>query len=116
MPFAVNAGALSTETIISNTANDVRRIDMDEDIKYLDSDYSQFTTMLMQLPQTDAVREKVNWIEHDLFPRLSSLTAAATSADTALSVPAGEASYFRVNDLVRNMVTGEAYRVTGATA
>ena len=65
-------------------------VDMDEDIKHLDPDESQFTTMLQQIASKDAIREKVNWLELELMPRVSALAASATSAGTSVVVTSGE--------------------------
>ncbi len=90
-------------------------VDMAEDIKYLDPDESQFTTMLQQIASKEAISKKVNWLEDELFPRISSLAASATSGATTLTVATGEGAYFRAKDVVRNALTGEAYRVTSVS-
>lgn len=51
----VLTGLVDTETVLA----DERVVDMDEDIKVLDPDESQFTTMLMQLGSKQAIREKI---------------------------------------------------------
>src|SRR5579863_5864723 len=78
----------------------------------LDPDESQFTTMLMMLGSSPAVREQINWLEDQLFPRLSSLAASATSATTTITVTTGQGAYFRAKDIVRIAVSGEAFSVT----
>lgn len=78
----------------------------------LDPDESQFTTMLMMLGSSPAVREQINWLEDQLFPRLSALAASAASADTTVTVTTGQGVYFRAKDIVRVATTGEAFSVT----
>lgn len=81
----------------------------------LDSEFTQFTTMLMKIGSLETDRSKTEWIEDELFPRLSALAASATTAATDLTVTTGEGQYFRVGDVIRNQVTGEAYAVTGVS-
>lgn len=107
----VLTGLVDTEDVLA----DERVVDMASDIKFLDPDDSQFVTMLQRMGKKEAIREKVNWLELELFPRLSALAASATTAATTLDVTAGEGSYFRANDVVRNALTGEAYRVTSVS-
>lgn len=54
----IATGLVDTETVLA----DERVIDMDSEIKMLDPDESQFTTMLMTLGSKQAVREKINWL------------------------------------------------------
>src|SRR4029434_1693024 len=72
---------------------------------------SQFTTMLMQLGSNQAVREQINWLEDQLFPRLSATTGAITNVATSITVTTGQGAYFRPRDIVRVALTGEAFRV-----
>jgi hypothetical protein len=103
----VTGGAVSTEEVLP----DERVIDMDERIKKLRPDESQFTTMTDKLTSRTAVREKVNWLEEDDFPRLVVTTTAQTGTDTVLVLTAGQGKIVDTNDLLRNMRTGEASRV-----
>ncbi len=41
-------------------------VDMQNEIKMLDPDESQFTTMLMTLGSSPAVREQINWLTRSL--------------------------------------------------
>src|SRR5262245_49348424 len=85
---------------------------MDDVIAYLDPDESQFTTMLQRVARKGADSTKVEWLEDELFPRLSSVQTAYTNVATTIVVAAGEGAYFRPNDIVRNAKTGEAFKVT----
>ena len=80
----------------------------------LDPDTTQFTTMLMH-PDVDKERAnsfKVEWMTDQLLPRVTALAATAASADTFLTVTTNEGNYLRSGDIIRNTLTGEAYRVT----
>jgi len=104
----INQG-VSTEDILS----DERVIDMDDKIRVLKPDDTQFTTMTDRLGTTQAVREKVNWLEEEDFPRIISNTSSQLSTDTAaIPFAAGQGKLVQANDLIRNMRTGEAARVT----
>lgn len=105
---SVASGLVDTATPLSSE----QVVDMDNEIKMLDPDESQFTTMLMMLGSTPAVREQINWLEDQLFPRLSALATSATSAATTLVVTTGQGVYFRAKDIVRIAQTGEAVTVT----
>lgn len=105
---SVATGLVDTATPLSSE----QVVDMDNEIKMLDPDESQFTTMLMMLGSSPATREMINWLEDQLFPRLSSLAASATSAATTVTVTTGQGVYFRAHDIVRNASTGEAFSVT----
>src|SRR5262245_29935874 len=99
MAGTVVTGNVSTE----ETLPDERKIDMDEKIKVLRPDDTPFVTLTSRLSSRSAVREKVNWLEEEDFPRLVSLSAAATSGATTLVLTAGQGKIVRVNDVIRNM-------------
>lgn len=102
------SGLVDTEDVLG----DERKIDMSEDIAHLDPDETQFTTMSQKIASKESIREKVNWLELELFPRISALAASATSAATTYDVTAGQGTYFRAGDIIRNATTGDAARVT----
>jgi len=112
---------LATPTVIgleddSDILQNERVIDMDDVIAYLDPDESQFTTMLQRVARKGADSTKVEWLEDELFPRLSSVgTGGYTNVATSVLVNTGEGVYFRPNDLVRNARTGEAFKVVGVS-
>lgn len=109
--LTIGSGVIATDDLLSNE----KVIDMQNQFRLLDVDENQFMTILNRLPQQPALREKVEWLEDQYFPNLSSLAASATSAATTLSVATGEGDYFRVGDLVRLANTGEICEVTGVT-
>lgn len=112
MPVSVNSGLVDTADPVANEL----KVDMRDAIRMLDVDNSQFTTMLMRLPEERATSFKVEWLEDQLLPRVSGLAASATSAATDLTVTTNEGSYFKAGDIVRIPQTGEAVRVTAAAA
>lgn len=101
-------GVEDDNTILANE----RVIDMDDVIAYLDPDTSQFMTMLMKVARRAAESTKVEWLEDELFPRLSSVSSGGATDGATITVNTGEGAYFRQNDIVRNAHTGVAFRVT----
>lgn len=91
-------------------------IDMRDAITMLEADNAQFTQALMRIRKESAHNPKVEWMEDQLFPRKSSSAVSATSADGAVNVTTSEGNYFRVGDVVRVAVSGEALEITGVAA
>ena len=108
MPVAVNTGLVDDQDILQGE----RIVDMDPTIKMLDPDTSQFTTILMRVARRAAESTKVEWLEDELFPRLSSVASGGATNGASIVVAAGEGVYFRAGDIVRNARTGVAVRVT----
>ena len=109
----VLSGMVDTEDVLT----DERVIDMSERMYRLQPDEQQFRTMLGQLGSKETVREKINWLEDEYRPRISSLAASATNVLTTLTVTTGDGTnVFRINDLVRVMETGEAMLVSATAA
>ena len=88
-----------------------RIIDMDEKIRVLRPDESQFTTMTSRTPTRVATSEKVNWLEEEDFPRIVTNTAAQLVGDTTFPLTAGQGKIVMGNDMIRNMRSGEMARV-----
>ena len=107
MAGTIIQGNVSTE----EQAPDERVIDMDERIRVLKPDDTQFTTMTSRLQSRQATREKVNWLEEEDFPRIVTALNAETNVSTALTLTAGQGKITAANDLLRNMRTGEGIRV-----
>lgn len=109
-------------TVLSNLVDDSdiqaseRVIDMAPEIAELEANLTQFTTMLMKVSSKPAFSTKVEWLEDQLFPRLSTLAASATSAAATISVASGEGAFFRKGDIIRVATTGEALAVSAAPA
>jgi hypothetical protein len=108
MAGVIVQGDVSTDEQLA----DEKVIDMNEKMQKLDTDMSQFTTMSTRTPSRVATREKVNWLEEELFPRTVTTSAAATAGATTLVMSAGDGLKVDINDLLRNMRTGEGVRVT----
>src|SRR5690242_7043086 len=84
---------------------DEQVVDMRNEFAELDPDDSQFVTLLTKLGTRQAVREKIEWLEDQLRPRLITLAASAASADTSISVTSGFGAYLAVDDTLRNLTT-----------
>jgi len=94
---------------------DEQVVDMRNEFAELDPDDSQFVTLLNKLGTRAAVREKIEWLEDQLRPRLLTLSASAASGDTSLALTSGQGAYVAVDDTIRNLTTGELVHVTGIT-
>jgi len=114
MPVTINSGLVATDDPL---AADLK-VSMADKVAYLDSDTSQFTTMLMKLPVATAKSFKEEWENNEFIPRNTALAASAASGDTTLTVTTNEGSYAKVGDIGKFVQTGEAFRITtvGASA
>lgn len=108
MALSTVSGLESDNTILANE----RVIDMDDVITYLDPETSQFMTMLSRIGRRQAQATKVEWLEDELFPRLSAVVSGGASDGASIVVTTGTGAYFRAGDLVRNSKTGVAFKVT----
>ena len=107
MPVTILSGSVDDQDILSNE----RVVEMDPVIRMLDPDTSQFTTILMKLSRREVSSTKVEWLEDQLFPRLSAVVSGGASDSATIVVTTGQGSYFRAGDIVRNAKTGVAFRV-----
>lgn len=112
MAITVNTGLVDSEDPLS----DERKVDMREKIAMLDQDTTQFSTLLMKLPQERAKSFKVEWMNDELMPQITAAAASAASDGTNLAVTTSEGSYFRAGDVLRVVDTAEPIRVTTAAA
>jgi hypothetical protein len=112
MPVTINADLVDDSDILANE----RVIDMDNEISMLEPEFTQFTTILNRVSSKPATSSKVEWLEDQLFPRLSALSASITAASATMPVTTGEGPYFRLGDVVRIPVSGEAVAVSAAPA
>lgn len=108
----INSGLVDTADPLSNEL----KIDMREKIAMLDPQTSQFTTMLMKLPEERAKSFKVEWMNDELIPQVVGMSASAASDATNLAVTSGEGSYAKAGDIFRIADTGEPVRVTATAA
>jgi len=111
MPTMIS-GLVDDADILSNQ----RVVDMSSSIAQLEPDEAPLTTMLQKTKKRAAFSQKVEWLSDELVPRLTTLSASATSAETAIAVATGTGTYFRVNDVVRIASTGENNYVTAVSA
>jgi hypothetical protein len=111
MAGTVVSGPVSTEEV----ATDERVVDMDDKIRQLDPDQTQFTTMTSRTTSRQAIREKVNWLEEELFPNVVTALNAQLVGDVALTLTTGQGKIVQGRDLLRNMRTGEGIFVTSVT-
>lgn len=109
--MAVQKGTVSTTDLLPESMV----IDMDDEMRMLDADESQFSTFTMKSKSGEATREKINWRENEFFPRLATVLTAYTNVATSVILSAGQGSNVRVGDVIRNMVTGDAFWVTAIT-
>lgn len=106
-------GLIDSEDTLSNE----QIVDMSEKVHRLQVDKTQFTTMLMELSSKKAHRHIIDWLEETFRARTSALAASATSAASSVTVTSGEGNtVFAINDVVRNMETGEGWLVTSVSA
>ena len=99
---------VSTEEVVA----DERVIDMDPQMRKLDPDTTQFTTMLGRMPSRQAQREKFNWLEEAYVNDNYSATAYTSGATSVVLTTASDANAIAVNDVLRNMRTGQPLLVT----
>ena len=109
-PATIVQGDLSLD-IINQTQ---RVLDIDDRIAELEPNAAPLVVLLKKLKKVQAISPWVQWLEHVLMPRYDTASAAATSAATAVGV--SNPSFFRVGDVLRDTVTGEALEVTGVSA
>lgn len=109
----------SATVLVGDLATDVinqsqRVIDMDTKIAELEPNAAPLVVLMKKLRRVQAISPKVEWLEQLLLPRYDAASAAAASGATSVGV--SNPSFFRVGDLLRDTVTGEALEVTGVSA
>jgi Family of unknown function (DUF5309) len=109
MAVTVLTGTVDDNVILSNR----RVIDMDNVIKQLEPDEAPFTTMLTKVSSRPAKSQKVEWLQDQLMPRLTTLNNGGnvTAIATTCIVATGTGSYFRAGDVLR-MSNGENVKVS----
>jgi hypothetical protein len=100
-----------TEPSTSNIANNIR--DMAGTVFQLEPDAAPLTRLAQAISSKPAINPKVEWNEDEAMPRITTLSASATSGATAFGVTA---DIFRVNDVVRFTNEGFAIYVTATAA
>jgi hypothetical protein len=112
MAVTINSGMVATDDPLSNDL----AVSMSEKVAMLDVDNTQFTTRLMKLPEQTASSFKEEWMDDQLLPTNTALSATAASGDTNLALTTNEGSYWKVGDIGKFVQTGEAFRVTAVAA
>lgn len=100
--------ATTTQTVLSNQ----RVVDMADKIYLLEPNAAPLYVLVSKLNKRVAISTTVEWIEDELNPTWTTLTAYASSGDVVLSA---SANYFNKYDLVKIPSTGEVVLVTGTT-
>lgn len=110
MATTIKSGLQDTASVLSNRL----KVDMLEPIQMLDTNLSQFSTILDHPDlRGDTLSSYIKeWLEDRLLPRTFSLGASAASADTVLTTGSGEGLYVKKGDVIRIIATGEAVRAT----
>jgi hypothetical protein len=104
--------AVSTDEIVA----DEKVVDMDSQMRKLDPDQTQFTTMTSRMGARTATREKVNWLEEQYVNDVITTTAGYTSGALTVVVSAADGLSVKPNDVYRNMRSGQAMIVTANAA
>jgi uncharacterized protein DUF5309 len=110
MAVTITKSVVDDSDVLSNE----RVVDMENEIAMLHDDTTQFVTALQRVASKEAHSSKIEWLEDQLFPRLSTLAASATSAAGTIGVATGTGPYFRQGDIIRVATTGEALGVSAA--
>lgn len=99
------------ETSIQNTDNNIRG--MDANVYELEPSKAPLVALLDSIGSVEAINPKVEWNEDETMPRITTLSASATSAATAFG---NTADIFRVGDVVRFSSLGFGLLVTTTAA
>src|SRR5688500_6727408 len=106
--MAIEKGVVSTTNVLA----DALEVDMDPEMRNLDADESQYSTLVMNTRNRETRREKFNWLEKETFPRLVTVGVSYLVGDTAVTLSAGQGANVRIGDVLRNMARGDALWVT----
>ena len=107
--------AVSVTTGLGDTSSPLAadlKVSMDTQVGMLDTNTTQFTTLLMKVPASYAKSFKEEWMEDQYLPTSTALAASATSADTTVTVTTGEGVYGQIGDIIMFVESGERARIT----
>lgn len=110
MAVTIVTGDLATDTINASQ----RIVDMDPKVEELEPNAAPLVLLLKKLRNRTANAPKVEWMEIDPMPRFDTASANALSSATTFGV--NNIGYFRVGDVARMLVTGEAVEITATAA
>jgi Family of unknown function (DUF5309) len=89
------------------------QIDIDDEIMLLEGSKDLFAPMLQKTKMRAAHGQKSEWLEDEVVPVYTNLSASYLIGATTIAVTSGTGAYFAVNDTIRNELTGENMIVTG---
>jgi hypothetical protein len=89
---------------------------MDDQVAQLDTNTTQFTTILMKVGASTARQYKEEWHEDQFLPKNTALSVSAASADTTFALTTNEGRYAKVGDTALIVQTGEHIRISGVSA
>lgn len=112
MAYSVNTGVVTTAS--PTTSTDIR--DVSDAVAYLDVDNTQFTTMTVRMPQEPTGHWKKEWVEDQLLPNHTALSATISNSLTDIPVTTDEGQIAKSGDVARNSLTGEAFLINSAWA
>lgn len=98
------------ETSIQNVDNNLRG--MDANVYELEPSAAPLVAFSDAMGSSESANPKVEWLENELLPRITTSTGAAAGATT---IPVG-ADIFRIGDVVRFPVAGHGLLVTAKAA
>ncbi len=108
MAVTVLAGA---ESSTDNTSNNPR--DMEANVFELEPNVAPLLAITSKINSKPAINPKIEWNEDESMPRITTLSASATSTATVWGVTA---DIFRVGDVIRNTTKGWGILVTATAA
>jgi hypothetical protein len=106
VPVTVDSGPQGTDDPL---AIDLK-ISMDEKVGMVDTNTSQFGTMLMKLGASQARSFKEQWLEDEFLPTNTALSATAAAGDTNLAITTSE----RTRRLVTRLSSSRRVRRSGS--
>lgn len=86
-------------------------VDMSETIAFLEPSATPLVVLTKRLNTNACKQPKYEWMDNDLDVRWSATTAIVTDVATTVPVTAGTGQYFAADDLVKNVATGEVFKV-----
>src|SRR5262245_3935103 len=104
MPVTVLTGP---ETSVQNTDNNVR--EMEFNVYDLEPNAAPLTALMNKLGSKPAGNPKVEWLENEPMPRITTISASGASNATVYGVTD---NIFRIGDVLRFTVQGFGFLVT----
>ena len=105
MTVTMISGARDTANILAVN----KKVEMGN-VHMLEDDKIKLTKLVSQISKRNVTNSTYKWMTDELNPKFDQLAEALDSSETGVDVDTG--SYFRVNDLVKVVETGEVMLVT----